>query len=85
MKRICFLYIIEALRPWCSTQLPNGWTHDLNQYSFLVQSFLQKASGQGVRTHPPVVLSAMVREINQLALLLDIASLPSSLCEGSYI
>ena len=58
---------VEASRLWCSTQLLNGWTHDLNQYSFLVQSFLQKASGQGVRTHPLMVLSAMVREINQLA------------------
>ena len=43
------------------------WMHDLNQYRFLIQSYLQKASRQGVRTHPPMVLSAMVREISQLA------------------
>ena len=35
----------------------------LNQYRFLIQSvYLQKTSGQGVRTHHPMVLSAMVRE-----------------------
>ena len=36
----------------------------------LIQSlYLQKTSGQGVRTHPPMVLLAMVREgdISQLA------------------
>ena len=38
------------------------WTHALNQDRFLVQSSLQKASGQGVRTHPPMVLSAMYIE-----------------------
>ena len=61
---------VDASRSWCSTQLPNGWTRDLNQYRFLIQSiYLQKASGQGVRTHPPMVLLAIVRErdINQLA------------------
>ncbi|KAL6312472.1 hypothetical protein AAG906_021688 [Vitis piasezkii] len=36
------------------------WTHAFNQYRVLVQSSLQKMSGQGVRTHPPMVLSAMV-------------------------
>ena len=41
----------------------NGWTHDLNQYRSLIQSFyLQKAFGQGVRTHHSMVLSVMVRE-----------------------
>ena len=35
------------------------WTHALNQDRFLVQSSLQKASGRGVRTHPPMVLSVM--------------------------
>ena len=35
----------------------------LNQYRFLIQSFyLQKTPGQGVRTHPPMVLSAMIRK-----------------------
>ena len=38
------------------------WMHALNQDRFLVQSSLQKASGQGVRTHPPMVLSAMYIE-----------------------
>ena len=38
----------------------DGWMHDLNQYRFLVQSFLQKTFGRGVRTHPPMVLLAMV-------------------------
>ena len=42
------------------------WTHAFNQDRFLVQLFLQKMSGQGVRTHPPMVLSAMSREIKQL-------------------
>ena len=43
------------------------WTHAFNQDRVLVQSSLQKVSGQGVRTHPPMVLSVMVREIKQLA------------------
>ncbi|RVW81410.1 putative L-type lectin-domain containing receptor kinase S.5 [Vitis vinifera] len=44
-----------------SFSLPNGWTRDLNPQRFLIQSlYLQKASGQGVRTHPPMVLLAMV-------------------------
>ena len=35
----------------------------LNQYRFLIQLvYLQKTSGQDVRAHPPMVLSAMVRE-----------------------
>ena len=38
----------------------DGWTHDLNQYRFLVQSFLQKTSGRGVWMHHPMVLLAMV-------------------------
>ena len=78
---------VEVSRPWWSTWLPNGWTHDLNQYRFLIQSFhLQKASGWGVRTHPPMVLLAMVREKDKsVGLLLGISSLPSSLCEGWYI
>ena len=42
------------------------WTHAFNQDRVLVQSSLQKVSGQGVRTHPLMVLSAMVREIKQL-------------------
>ena len=66
-RNICAAQAVEASRPWRSTQLPNGWTHDLNQYRFLIQSYLQKASGRDVRTHPPMVLSAMAREINQLA------------------
>ncbi|RVX18487.1 hypothetical protein CK203_006667 [Vitis vinifera] len=36
------------------------WTHAFNQDRVLVQLSLQKMSGQGVRTHPPMVLSAMV-------------------------
>ncbi|RVW59279.1 hypothetical protein CK203_113065 [Vitis vinifera] len=36
------------------------WTHAFNQDRVLVQSSLQKVSGQGVWTHPPMVLSAMV-------------------------
>ena len=43
------------------------WTHALNQDKVLFQLSLQKVSGQDVRTHPPMVLSAMVREIKQLA------------------
>ena len=59
----CYIIDVDASRSWCSTQLPNGWMRDLNQYRFLTQSlYLQKTSGQGVRTHPPMVLSAMVGE-----------------------
>ena len=47
--------------------LATKWTRSLNQHRVLVQSYLQKVSEQGVRTHPPMVLSVMVREINQLA------------------
>ena len=36
------------------------WTYALNQDRVLIQLFLQKAFGQSVRTHPPMVLSAMV-------------------------
>ena len=43
------------------------WTHAFNQDRVLVQLSLQKMSRQGVRTHPPMVLSAMSREIKQLA------------------
>ena len=46
--------------------VPAKWTHAFNQDRFLVQLSLQKMSGQGVRTHPPMVLSAMSREIKQL-------------------
>ncbi|WJZ84533.1 hypothetical protein VitviT2T_004133 [Vitis vinifera] len=35
------------------------WTHAFNQDGVLVQSSLQKVSGQGVWTHPPMVFSAM--------------------------
>nr|CAN60960.1 hypothetical protein VITISV_013252 [Vitis vinifera] len=43
---------------------------------------LQKASGRGIRTHPPMVLSAMVKERDKsVGLLLGIVSLPSPLCE----
>ena len=43
------------------------WTHTFNQDKVLVQSILQKVSGQDVRTHPLMVLSTMSREIKQLA------------------
>ena len=43
-------------------QVAAKWTHAFNQDRFLVQSSLQKVSGQGVRTHPPMVLSAMYIE-----------------------
>ena len=43
----------------------------------------KKASGQGVQMHHLMVLLAMVWERDQsVGLLLGIASLPSSLCEG---
>ncbi|RVX10808.1 hypothetical protein CK203_018142 [Vitis vinifera] len=42
------------------------WMHAFNQDRVLVQSSLQKMFGQGVRTHPPMVLLAMSREIKQL-------------------
>ena len=39
--------------------------------------YLQKASGQGVQTHPPMVLLAMVRErYKSVGLLLGIKRLP---------
>ena len=57
MLRPCVLMIHVAAK----------WTHAFNQDRFLVQSSLQKMSEQGVRTHPPMVLSAMSREIKQLA------------------
>ena len=43
------------------------WMHAFNQDRVLVHSALQKRSGQGVRTHPPMVLSVIVRETKQLA------------------
>ena len=61
---------------------------DLNQNRFLIQSlYLQKTSGQGVRTHPPMVLLAMVKRgrYKSVGLLLGLWRLPSSSCEGSYI
>ena len=82
------IYIVDTSSPWRSTQLPNGWTRDFNPQRFLIQSlYLQKASGQGVRMHPPMILLVMVREgdINQLAFLLGLRRLPSSSCEGLYI
>ena len=49
----------------------------------------KKASGQGVRTHPPMVLLAMVRErYKSVGLLLGLKRLPGDLpssCEGIYI
>ena len=65
-----WIYGVDTSSPWRSTQLLNGWTRDLNLQRFLIQSlYLQKTSGQGVRTHPPMVLLAIVREgdIDQLA------------------
>ncbi|RVX02035.1 hypothetical protein CK203_019418 [Vitis vinifera] len=44
----------------------DGWTHDLNQYRFLVQSFLQKTSGWGVRTHTPMVVAGPSSLIGRL-------------------
>ena len=53
----------------------------------MIQSlYLQKEFGQGVWTHPPMVLLVMVREIyKSVGLLLGIRRLPSSSCEGLYI
>ena len=65
--------------------MPNGWALDFNTQGVLDSAVYtcKKASGQGVQTHPPMVLSAMVRERDKsVGLLLGIASLPSSLCEG---
>ena len=46
----------------------------------------KRASGQGVRTHPPMVLLAMVRERDKsVGLFLGLRRLPSSSCEGLYI
>ena len=59
-------YLHHLLRPCvpddpCSCQMDGSAV--FNQYRFLIQSvYLQKTSGQGVRTHPPMVLSAMVGE-----------------------
>ena len=56
-----------------STNIGSG----LSRYTY------KKASGQGVRMHPPMVLLAIVRERDKsVDLLLGISSLPSSLCEG---
>ena len=80
--------IVDASRSWGSTWLPNGWMRDLNLQRFLIQSlYLQKASGQGVRTHPPMMLLAMVKRgrYKSVGLLLGILRLPSSSCEGLYI
>ncbi|RVW85138.1 hypothetical protein CK203_032944 [Vitis vinifera] len=55
--------VVQVTARWMNTRFS---THK----GFLIQwSYLQKASGQGVRTHPPMVLLAMVRKrnINQLA------------------
>ena len=60
------------------------WTRVFNQNRVLAQLTLQKMSGQGVRTHPPMVLSAMALEIKLLAFS-EIAILPSSLYEGPFI
>ena len=79
---------VDTSSPWWSTQLLNGWTRDLNLQRFLIQSlYLQKTSGQGVRTHPPMVLLAMVKRgrYKSVGLLLGPWNLPSSSCEGSYI
>ena len=58
--------------------LPDGWIRDLNTQRFLIQSlYLQKAFGQGVWTHPPMVLLVMVREIyKSVGLLLGIKRVP---------
>ena len=58
-----FCEIIESVNCW-GLRVPMiqeavKWMYALNQDRFLVQSSLQKASGRGVRTHPPMVLSAM--------------------------
>ena len=55
------------LRSCVMIHITTKWTHTFNQDRVLVQFSLQKMSGQGVRTHPPMVLSAISREINQLA------------------
>ena len=67
-ESVSFPQMAPMLRPRVLTiHATAQWTHALNQDRFLVQSSLQKASRRGVRTHPPMVLSAMVREIKQLA------------------
>ena len=79
---------VDVSRSWGSTWLPNGWMRDLNLQRFLIQSlYQQKASGQGVRTHPPMMLLAMVKRgrYKSVGLLLGILRLPSSSCEGLYI
>ena len=46
----------------------------------------KRAFGQGVWTHPPMVLLAMIRERDKsVDLLLGIGGLPSSSCESLYI
>lgn len=42
------------------------WTRAFNQGWFLVQSILQKMSGQGVRTRPRMVLLAMAQMIDMI-------------------
>ena len=57
-------YKCGVLRPCVPTiHVAAKWKHAFNQDRFLVQSPLQKMSGQGVRTHPLMVLSTMSREI----------------------
>ena len=72
-------------RCWCLAFLVfhvvSEWmdTRYINLQRFLIQSlYLQKTSEQGVRTHPPMVLLAMVREgdIKSVGLLLGIRRLP---------
>ena len=48
------------------------WTHAVNQDGVLAPLSLQKMSGQDVRTHPPMVLSAMTLEIKLSAFFRDI-------------
>ena len=60
------------------------WMRAFNQDGALAQLSLQKMSGQGVRTHLPMVLLAMALEI-KLSAFSGITNLPSSLREGPFI
>ena len=56
--------IVVTSRIQWSTLLPDGWTRDSQHTrgSWFSGCICKKASGQGVRTHPPMILLAMVRE-----------------------
>ena len=49
------------------------WTRAINQEGVLVQSILQKMSGQDVRTHPPMVLLVIAQKIKLLPFSWDLS------------